>query len=40
MKRQLIWILMVIAAITLLMGYSPINKVSAEVSVTLGRKRC
>jgi len=35
MKRQLIWILILIAAVSLLIMYSPINKVSAEVSVTL-----
>ena len=35
MKRQLLWVLMVIAGVTLLTGYSPINNVSAEAAVTL-----
>ena len=35
MKRQLLWFLMVIAGVTLLTGYSPINNVSAEAAVTL-----
>lgn len=35
MKRKLIWIFMVIAAVTFLIGHSPINRVSAEASVTL-----
>jgi hypothetical protein len=35
MKRQLLWVLMVIAGVTLLTGYSPINNLSAEAAVTL-----
>jgi hypothetical protein len=35
MKRKLLWVLMVIAGVTLLTGYSPINNLSAEAAVTL-----
>jgi len=35
MKGKLLWVLMVIAGVTLLTGYSPINNLSAEAAVTL-----
>jgi hypothetical protein len=35
MKRQLLWVLMVIAGVALLTGYSPITNLSAEAAVTL-----
>jgi hypothetical protein len=35
MKGKLLWALMVIAGVTLLTGYSPINNLSAQAEVTL-----
>ena len=35
MKRQLIWVLMVIAGVSLLTGYWPISNLPAEAAVTL-----